>query len=164
MKRYFLVALFCLVILSAYNVSADYHGTFTMSVGDSVSVNIGNPPSFNVTNGSGVITTPATPPSGGTGGGVTSLSSVVTGVDENQTTGTPAGTSGTSEETNLSKPIETSSTGFLGLTGAAIGNFVKSGEGIATFLVLITVVVGAIALSIVKKKKLLNKKDSEVKE
>ncbi len=74
--------------------------------------------------------------------------------------------------TTKSKPAEsqdcklteqTTSTSFL--TGAVTGisNFVKSGEGIATLLVLLTTVVVAIAITSMRKKKLLNKKDSEIK-
>ncbi len=78
----------------------------------------------------------------------------------------------TETRTCLANPISTppeetqpkqTTTGFLGLTGAAIGNFVKSGEGIATLLVLLTTVVVAIAITSMRKKKLLNKKDSETK-
>ena len=73
--------------------------------------------------------------------------------------------------TTLNKPAEsqdcmltekTTSTGFLGPTGAAIGNFVKSGGGIATILVLITIVVLSIAITSMKKKKLT--KEQKTKE
>ena len=73
--------------------------------------------------------------------------------------------------TTLNKPAEsqdcmltekTTSTGFLGPTGAAIGNFVKSGGGIATILVLTTIVVLSIAITSMKKKKLT--KEQKTKE
>jgi len=63
---------------------------------------------------------------------------------------------------NETQPTQTT-TGFLGLTGAAIGNFVKSGEGLATLSGLLTIVVAAIAFFSVRKNKLAKSKNIEVK-
>jgi len=58
-----------------------------------------------------------------------------------------------------------STVGFLSFTGAVtgIGNFAKSGEGIATFLGLIMVVVLTILITSIRRKRLTNEKNSEVK-
>ena len=58
-----------------------------------------------------------------------------------------------------------STVGFLSFTGAVtgIGNFAKSGEGIATFLGLIMVVVLTILITSIRRKRLTNEKNSEPK-
>ena len=119
-------------------------------------------------------------PSGGGGGGGGGVSNIyscgdwencINGIQERTCT---SGNLQTTETRNcLTTPISTSpenetkpkqtTTGFLGLTGAAIGNFVKSGEGIATFLGLIMVVVLTILITSIRRKKLTNEKNSEVK-
>lgn len=58
---------------------------------------------------------------------------------------------------------QTTSTGFLGLTGAAIGSFVKSGEGVATLTGLITIIVASIAVITIRKSRLAKAKNIEVK-
>ena len=61
------------------------------------------------------------------------------------------------------KPVilkECSSTGFLGITGAAIGSFAKSGEGIATFSGLIILIALTITITSIKRKKSTNPKSS----
>lgn len=189
MKKYFLgVLLFCLVF-SFYTVSALYEGEITVGVGENVQVTIGNPPSFNVTEGEectsgqttcvgtnyylcvnnvwtnqgnvdgqcGYTITPTAAITGGGGGGAHTLSSVATGIEENQSSKKP---SGTSPETNKTQPKETTSfTNFLTGAVTGIGDFVKTGEGIATILVLITAVVLGVALTSIRKKKLAVKEE-----
>ncbi len=184
MKKYFLgVLLFCLVF-SFYTVSALYEGEITVGVGENVQVTIGNPPSFNVTEGEectsgqttcvgtnyylcvnniwvnqgnidgqcGYTIIPTTTTITGGGGRAHTSFSVATGVEENQSSKNP---SGTSPETNKTQPKETTSfTNFFTGAVTGIGDFVKTGEGIATILVLITVVVLGVALTSIRKKKL----------
>ncbi len=152
-------------------------GTYTYIVHawDLVGHNEGNGVSNSVSIGTSGGTTP--PSGGGGGGGGSNIYSCgdweecIDGIQKRicttgnlQTTETrnclttPAPT----PPINETQPEQTT-TGFLGITGAAIGNFVKSEEGIATILVLITIVVLGIAITSIRKRKVTNKENSEVK-
>lgn len=180
------------LLFSLYIVSALYEGEITIGVGEDVIFNIGDPVTFNVTetcttgqtacsgtnyylcinnswvnqgnvNGQCGYSTPSSSSSSGGGGGTTILRSIVTGVNENQTAGTSTtDTSGTEDEEVIPTDKQ-SSKGFLGITGAAITNFAKSGGGIATGIILVMGLAGGIVFFNFKKGKFV-KKNSENKE
>jgi hypothetical protein len=152
-------------------------GTYTYIVHawDLVGHNEGNGVSKSINIEASGGTTPSG--GGGGGGGVSNIYSCgdwedcINGIQERICT---SGNLQTTETRNcLTTPIPTPSenetqptqttTGFLGLTGAAIGSFVKSGEGIVTLTGLITIVVATIAFFSIRKNKLAKSKNIEIK-
>jgi hypothetical protein len=99
---------------------------------------------------------------GGGGGGGSSESGVVpiTPTSTGMSTQTSSEGNKTINLTSEKNQKPTSS----GITGGVIGNFVKSGGGIATILVLTTIVVLSIAITSMKKKRLAKEQKAESSE
>ncbi len=141
MKNYFLFAL--ILIISIYSVNALYQGTLDVGVGESPSVEVGEPPAVIVTDGGG-----GNGGGGGSGGRGTSEPFVEI---FNQTLG--INEEGEIVESQTSTNIEQEQTSqgiFSPITGAIIG-FAKKPMTLFSMIFLVLIIV--LALIILKRNK-----------
>ena len=145
MKNYFLFAL--ILIISIYSVNALYQGTLNVGVGESPSVEVGEPPAVIITDGS---SSSGGGSSGGGGGGSSDSSESFVEVF-NQTL--KINEDGEIVESQISTNIEQKQTNqgtFSPITGAVIG-FAKKPMTLLLMIFLILTLV--LTLIILKSKK-----------